>query len=237
MSNSPDNVTTTTTSQPPGFLLPGLQTGANASIQDFLQGPQVGNVTQQGILGLANRGLQGSPVTGAAQDLATQTLQGDFLDPANNPAFNRLADLTQTRLSSEFAGSGRNLGASMPARADELGNIAARLFNQERNRQVQTSAQAPGLANQDFTDLGAVVDAGRFADTRQDENLDQLIARITGTAGSAGGTTTGTQPVFNNTGAGILGGALSGAELGSMFGGAPGTAIGAGVGGLLGGFF
>jgi hypothetical protein len=235
MSSGPDNVTTTNKTEPPAFLLPGLKTGVAASLEDFFQGPQVGDVTQQGIAALANRGAAGSPVTGAAQDLATQTLRGDFLDFQNNPVFDRLAELTRTKLDTEFAGQGRDVGAKAPARADELGNIAARLFDAERNRQVATSAQSSGLANQDFTDIGAVLDAGGFADSLQDQNIDQLIARITGQAGAAGGTSTGTQPVFKNTGAGILGGALGGASLGSMFG-PVGTGIGALGGGLLGAF-
>ena len=49
-------------------------------------------------------------------------------------------------------------------------------------------------------------------------------------------TTVSTQPVFRNTGAGLLGGALAGARLGGQI---PGLSAGMGAlgGGLLGGFF
>lgn len=43
--------------------------------------------------------------------------------------FNRASDLTRTRLSSEFAGSGRNLDAAMPARSDELQTLAASIYS------------------------------------------------------------------------------------------------------------
>jgi len=43
--------------------------------------------------------------------------------------FGRAADITRTRLDSEFAGSGRNLGASQPARSDELQGLAARIYD------------------------------------------------------------------------------------------------------------
>lgn len=48
-----------------------------------------------------------------------------------------------------------------------------------------------------------------------------------------GGTTSMTQPVNRNRGAGVLGGAATGAQIGSMIPGL-GTGIGAGIGGLLG---
>lgn len=43
--------------------------------------------------------------------------------------FNRAADLTRGRLDSEFAGAGRNLGAAMPARSDELQTLASNIYS------------------------------------------------------------------------------------------------------------
>ena len=43
--------------------------------------------------------------------------------------FGRAADLTQNRLATEFAGSGRNLGASFPARSDELQTLAGSIYS------------------------------------------------------------------------------------------------------------
>ena len=49
-------------------------------------------------------------------------------------------------------------------------------------------------------------------------------------------TTSSTQPIFRNTGAGLLGGAMTGAKIADMIPGL-GTGMGAIGGGLLGGFF
>ena len=43
--------------------------------------------------------------------------------------FNRAADLTRGRLSSEFAGMGRNLDAAAPARSDELQTLASSIYS------------------------------------------------------------------------------------------------------------
>lgn len=123
----------------------------------------------------------GNQLINQGQDLVSRTLGGQFLSPDSNPwlaqTFNRAADLTQTRLDSEFAGAGRNLGAAAPARSDELQTLAANIFgpaySQERDRQTNALVSA-----QDYDDL----------------NL--LINRLAGITPGAGGKTTSTQPVF-----------------------------------------
>ena len=61
--------------------------------------------------------------------------------------------------------------------------------------------------------------------------------RYLGSLGAAvPSTTISTQPVFRNTGAGLLGGALAGARLGGIIPGL-GAGMGAIGGGILGGFF
>lgn len=95
----------------------------------------------------------GTDVLGPARQNLAATLSGDFLNPDSNPnlqnTFNRAADLTRTRLSSEFAGAGRNLGAAAPARSDELQTLASGIFGgnfqNERNRQVAALGQARQL--------------------------------------------------------------------------------------------
>ena len=113
MGGGPDNVTSTTNTNPPDFLVPALTDAANAARGDFF-------------------GSNDSNIVGQGQDLIGQTLNGDFLSPDSNPylqdTFNRAADLTRTRLSSEFAGSGRDLGAAAPARSEELQTLASNIF-------------------------------------------------------------------------------------------------------------
>ena len=151
----------------------------------------------QGLTALFDRGQGGSPLIDQAQGLTSQTLAGDFLSPDTNPflqsTFNRAADLTRGRLDTEFSGAGRNLGASIPARSEELQTLASNIFGgnfqQERDRQAQAANQAIPLANTDFQNIQAQIDAGSF-------DLDQLINRLTGIIPGAGGVTTATQPVF-----------------------------------------
>ena len=75
---------------------------------------------------------------------------------------------------------------------------------------------------------------------RYDYNQQQPYIKLNQYLGSLGAavpsTTVSTQPVFRNTGAGLLGGALTGARLAGMIPGV-GAGMGAIGGGLLGGFF
>lgn len=231
MSSGPDTQTVTQRTEPSPMLTQGISNVANASNQAFLGANPLQNMGQ---LALANRGLEGSPVVGDARNLTRQTLQGDFLSPDSNPylqsTFDRAADLTQTRLASEFSGAGRDLGASRPARSEELQTLASNIFGQnfarERGLQANAVNQSIPLANQDFTDINALIDAGNLP-------IDQFINRIGALAPAAGGTAVSSQPIHRNTAGGVLGGAAAGASIGSAV---PviGTGLGALGGGLLG---
>ena len=165
MSSGPSNVTSTTNNEPPGFLLGPLTQGVNAATGQFNQAG----------------GGPGANLIGQSQGLTGQTLAGDFLSPDSNPfladTFNRAADLTQTRLSSEFAGQGRNLGASLPARSEELQTLSSNIFGgnfqRERDRQVGAIDQAQGL-----------------------DPLNMFINQLAGIIPGAGGSSSSTQPVF-----------------------------------------
>ena len=204
MSSGPRDVTSTTRTEIPGFLQGPLGRATDAADR---QATNVGNILgddntpdfmqAEGINRLFNRGREGSPLTDAAGGLTGATLRGDFLSPDSNPflaqTFNRAADLTRTRLDSEFAGAGRNLGAARPARSEELQTLAADIFGgnfqRERDRQAGAVGQAQSLANQDFADIQAMIDAGGFP-------VDQFINRLAALIPNAGGTTQSTQPVF-----------------------------------------
>lgn len=199
MSRGPDNVTSTTTTEIPGFLRGPLSGAVNmAEDQANALGQLTSNNRQNaGLDALFNRGQQGSPLTDAAGNLTQSTLRGDFLSPDSNPflqqTFNRAADLTRTRLDSEFGGAGRNLGAALPARSEELQTLAADIFGgnfqRERDRQAGAVGQAQNLAGQEFADIQAMIDSGSLP-------VDQFINRLAALIPNAGGTTRATQPVF-----------------------------------------
>ena len=199
MRSGPSQVTSTTSTEIPDFLQgPLINATTQAQSASGVGDPTTNRIrTGAGLDALFTRGQEGSPLTDAASGLTQQTLQGDFLSPDSNPfltdTFNRAADLTRTRLDTEFAGAGRNLGAAMPARSEELQTLASNIFGgnfqRERDRQANAVGQAQSLAAQDFSDIQAMIDSGSFS-------VDQFIDRLAAIIPNAGGTTRSTQPVF-----------------------------------------
>ena len=201
---------------------PNIRRGGRTAFEgDFMPGigprdgefqPQVNGPTPVGP-GAGNNLISNS------QSLVDQTISGDFLnnnpflggDPNNpflgggatNPyldaTFNRAADLTKGRLDSEFAGAGRNLGASYPARSDELQTLAANIYRpayeSDQNRRLSAYEGQQGRALNAYEG-----ERGRqFGAVSQAESLDplnQFINRIAGIIPQAGGVTTSQQPYF-----------------------------------------
>jgi hypothetical protein len=94
---------------------------------------------------------------------------GAARNPALDAMFNKAADATQTRLSSDFAGSGRNIAASRPARAEELENLATTIYGgayeNERNRGLEASQAAAGRTLSAYLDTNRI-GAGSFESDR-----------------------------------------------------------------------
>lgn len=244
----------TTTTQAPSWQLPYQQYGANQSLGQF---DNVNSPTQlvapfssqqnQAIKGVTDLATN-NPTSGAVNSWVTNTLNGS---PANNPylnsEFNQAADATQDRLSSEFAGAGRNVTGSLPLRSDELNNLATSLYGSAYNTGVQEQETAAGMAP-GAVDTSMGLQKGLFDTGQQVQNqaqqyitapqnfLNQYLARVNGNLGS-----TTTQPVYFNQGLMGLGGASLGSTLGktigSTFGGSGGdwgSLLGTLGGGLLG---
>lgn len=272
MGAKPSSTTTsTTTAEPPSYQLPYLQRGLgyaqgmlNQGAPQQYQGSTVvpfSQQTQQAMQGIQQRAMAGSPMVRAAQNYVTRNLNapnpyGNATNPYLDQMFGQAARATQGQLASEYARSGRNVGASAPVRADQLNNLATSIYggayDAERNRGLQYSgqqqgllAQAPGLAAQDYLDLGQLQGvgsqvedlAGRYqqdAKARFDYEqqapqflLDQYLGRVRGTDYGSSQATRQTAPGGSRI-AGGLGGALAG---GAMFG--PWGALGGGLLGLL----
>ncbi|MEM8714165.1 MAG: hypothetical protein AAGE92_00065 [Cyanobacteria bacterium P01_G01_bin.4] len=166
MNSGPDNVTTTTYQQPPEELRSAIFAAGNNARDQFLNQQTFG---------------AGSSLVPGSQQVLSDTIQGNFLSPDTNPyleqTFNRAADLTRTRLDSEFAGAGRNLGAAAPARSEELQTLASNIyggnFQRERDRQVTALDQSLNF-----------------------DPLNMLVNRTAGLLPGAGGATQSTQPIF-----------------------------------------
>jgi hypothetical protein len=201
---------TTTTQEPPAFIQPYMQYGAQQSRGLYeTGGPQYyggntvvpfSNQTEQALGLTEQRALQGSPVTDAAQTYAANTLGaapssqfGSAANPwatnanpyggATNPyldaTFNKAADSVQNRLETQFAGSGRNVSASMPANADYLNDLATQIYGgayeNERGRQYGYDAAQLGIGSSGYES-----ERDRMA-----QDLEQQRARQFGVAGLA----------------------------------------------------
>tara|TARA_X000000950_G_C13816090_1_gene619866 strand:+ start:33 stop:863 length:831 start_codon:yes stop_codon:yes gene_type:complete len=271
--SSPQNVTTTSSAEPSEFIKPYLTQAIDYS-QDLFESdlpnffPNNTFVTPaaetQAALDLATvRSLAGNPLLNQSQNLASQTLSGDFLSPTTNPysqgLFNQMADDVTSKVQSQFSRAGRlGSGANQEILADSLGRLANQVygdqFNRERAIQAQTMQTAPQLGEMDFNDIRRLQQVGADRESIEQTKLQDAISRFDfeqqkpflklnqflGALGSPVPTqTVSTQPVFRNTGAGLLGGALVGSNIagmmpqGSMFANPLFGAIG---GGLLGGF-
>lgn len=124
----------------------------------------------------------------------------------------------------------------------------AQMYGQERDRQLQATAQAPQFAQSDYTDLGAMGQAGNALQGQQqsertanyNQYLDarefpfKTLGAQSAAMGSGGvGSATYQQQPTANTGANVLGGASAGYQLGNQFGMGGWGAIAGGLAGLL----
>jgi hypothetical protein len=203
----------------------------------------------------AARAINGSPVTGAAQQNAFDTLSGAYLD-SDNPYRQHMVDNivgdVSSAVNSQFSGAGRyGSGAHQGVLTDQLSkNIGAmdyQRYGDERTNQLRTQAFAPGLAAQDYQDIAALQGVGDMRQQQAQAELGDEVQRFSFEQGAPydslqrymqtvngnfGSTTS--QPYYSNTGAGILGGGLAGAQAGSAIGGPWGAGLGAIAGGILG---
>lgn len=235
--------TTTQTTEPPKYIQPYLQEGAQGAANLYRSGgtPVVGFSPQtQMALGMAqDRATAGSPLTRGAQDYATRVLQGGFMgsNPYLDQTFNRAAMATQNQLASQFGRSGRNAAESQFLRGEQLNNLATNIYGgdyeAERARQQQILPYSGMLAQQDYGDINQLANVGSAYDqlaqaqAGQPANaLNQYLAQL---QGFPGGTVTQSTPTTRN----ILAGAAGGASIGSTWGpwGVLGGAI---LGGLYG---
>lgn len=245
--------TVTQTNSPPSYAAPYLkdilsqaQGLYNTAGPEYYPGstvvPMAGE-TQAALDAQTQRSLMGSPVAQGAQNLAQQTLDGNFLSGGNpyfQGAFDAMARPVTDAVQAAMAKSGRlGSGANTAVLSRELGDIGSKLmyqnYSDERNRQQAMAGLAPTLADIDYNDIaklaqvGGAYEAQAGAELQDDVNrfnwyqqqpwdkLAQYSTFVQG--GTYGGQSTQQQPVYSNAGSGILGGLASLAGIGgSLFG-------------------
>lgn len=240
MSTKSSPQTTTTTSEPPGYLRPYVNHAAGMTHELYNGRGQVAPITpfssqtETALQMAEQRALAGSPVNQAAQNYATKTLGGGFMgsNPWLDQTFNKASNAVTNQVQSNFGLAGRNVrGADAAGIAQEgYNDLAAQIYGgdyqAERARQQQLVPFAGQLASQDYADIGQLAGVGtqrealqREYDNAEGTALDQYLARLSGLPGS---TVTGVTPTERNWLAGAAGGASMGSMLGpwGMLGGA-----------------
>jgi hypothetical protein len=192
--------------------------------------------TEQALQGMENTATQGNGVNQAALGNIQQTLNGDFLDPTQNPAFQKAAMGIGSQVGGAFSGAGRYGSGAMANQGREaLTDLAAKTYGAERQNQMQALGLAPQISplayadNQMLAQVGGVREAQagsqiqdqlarwNFAQNEPQQRLAQYMATVAG--GSPGGQTTTSQPIYSNPWATGVGLASSAAGIASnLFG-------------------
>jgi len=227
-----------------------FQGDTNARLSDQQQGD---------ISSLRNSALQGDPQFQAAQHLNQSTLQGDFLGP--NPHLSAaLAPIREefqrtiapsidaAAVGAGRTGSGRHSQMQDTAQqslADSMARVAYQNYGDERTRQQQALAAAPGLNDARFNDQRVAIGAGQMLQADRQAGLDDEARRFyearqaplaaLGPISGVGGVQQ--SPYYQQSKASsAIGGGLAGAGIGAQVGGPFGAAIGGGLG-AFGGLF
>ena len=208
--------TQTVTNNPPAYAAPYLAYGANEAQRLYDTGGGINYYPEHMVAGFSpeqqmamtlqtNRALSGSPLNRSSQNLALDTLQGNFLN-ANNPYLQQavINPITE-RVQGTFSQAGR-LGSAYNQNAltNALSDVYYRNYENERARQNAMIGAAPELARtdlQDYADLARVgamrqqqaqkdilanADRFNFLQSAPAQNLNQFIGQVGNTAGGYG---------------------------------------------------
>lgn len=206
-----------------------------------------------------DRAMGGSPLNYQAQDLAFNTMRGDYLN--NNPyldnMFQQGADKIMGNVNAQFSDAGRTGSASHAGvLAEEMGDMYNNMYGQqytnERQNQMNAMQMAPGLANTDYADFAKLGQVGQMVEGKAGEVLGDNINRfdfyqnrpeealakyVSAIQGNYGSSSVSSQDTQSNPLAGAIGGGLTGVGIGSALGLSGMAALGpwAAGGALLGG--
>lgn len=203
----PKQITQTNKIDP--MLKPYVQFGLSEAQRLYGQAPEYypgqtyvspSTATQQSMLALQNRALQGSALNPAAQQQQLATIRGDFL-AANNPYLSAaMQGVTQTATqgynqavnqalsgasrAGRFGSGAMNTALSSAGNvlANQLSNTAGQMafqnYAQERARQEAAALNAPAMAQADYFDIAQLAQAGQMGESYQQAALQDAINRF-----------------------------------------------------------
>jgi hypothetical protein len=260
----------TTQSTVPSWLEPyitgELQQG-NQDVQgggpQYYPGQQVAPLTSmqnQGIAGIEQQS-QDPSASGTAQQQNMNIESGAYLNPATNPylagTLNTADQGVQNQISSEFAGSGRNIVGSAPVQSSAMNQLANQIYGGAYQSGMQNMVQAQyaspsldqgtyapyqellqtgaGVQGQNQNEINALMNQYNYQQ-QLPENMLSWYSGLLSQNGAPFAGQTSTASGSNNKNTQALGGAASGAAAGTAIFPGWGTAIGGLLGGL-GGYF
>ncbi len=230
----------TTTSGPPAYLQPYYSNLASAgsnlyqnNAPLYYPGNQVAPFSplqEQGFGQIQGAASQPNTIGQTGQGYFNALESGSLLNPATNPSLQGMAQLSDNQimnnLSSQFAGSGRNIEASAPIEANQMSNVAANIYggayNNTLNNMTGALGQAGALTNQMYMPGQELLNSGGQIQNQaqnmiganqnafsyyqqlpfqQMSGLDSLLSGIPGNQQ--------TTPYYTNNAAGALGGAAA----------------------------
>ena len=224
--------TATTSTGPAPYLTSDYQNLANAGTGIYGSGYGADQALQNQGLSQLQSATASNPIGSSAQGYFNTLESGSLLNPATNPALQGMAQLAdnqiQNNLSSEFAGSGRNIEASAPVQASQMANVASDIYGGAYNNTLNNMTAGMGQASQLE---GEQMMPGTTALSVPGSQLSSYGSLL----GSMPGGTSST-PYYTNAASGALSGAIPGALIGNALGGTSGGGWGALLGGALGAF-
>jgi hypothetical protein len=139
--------------------------------------------TLQGLAGMEGRAQYGSPVLGAAQSEAFNSLAGGYLGN-DNPYISGMIDRTAADVLPRLQGSfGRGLPGGLQTRAatmalaDSANSLRYQNYGDERARMGQYAGMAPGLAAADYMDPQMLLAAGQQREAIAQQPISEAISR------------------------------------------------------------
>lgn len=186
-----------------------LTTGYSRAQSDILNSPTqyypdstvvpFSNQTTQALGMQESRALNGSPVMGAANQMAQNTLQGGYLnanphfdaavESATRPMVDNFKTNVMPAIQSGFAGRGRygsglmgqqqqQAGEALTRQVgDVAGSMAYKNYGDERQRMMQAGTLAPTYAANDYQDIGQLAQVGQVREAQAGAVLQDDINR------------------------------------------------------------
>ena len=194
--SNPQNITTTTASEPSEFVKPYV-TEAFDQAQNMFQSASPNFYPNQtytdfapestAAMQLATNRAMNNPLLASSQSEINNILQGNYLDPSTNKysqqLYDQIAGDVTSGVQSQFSKAGRlGSAANQEVLASELGNIANQVYggqyDKERANMMNATQIAPQLAQADYTDIQALGGIGQQKESMDMAKIQDAMSRF-----------------------------------------------------------